>query len=301
MMVRQYILTRFNLRLWRKNKYLQTVSDADWLEHRCRLFERYCLPGIVAQTQRDFRWIVLFDKETPAHVRERVARWRKACPQLSPVWVEPKDSWKYVRIFQRAIAYDQQLLREKGVQPARIATTYMDNDDTLARDYMERVAALAQKTEGRTFLTFHYGLQYFEELNLCVRLKDWRNHFQTLVEDADGGFYTTYGMGSHAEIYSLDRTQVQIWEELTEEAPAWVEVVHGKNVGNDLRFVATRLVTDREALRKLADIDVTTTAHPRLVYRTRFAARYVREFFRRSVQRVFRRQFWQYVCMRPAE
>ena len=87
--IHHFILTRFNLLLWNKDKEGKKVRSASWLEHRFELFERCCLPSIVAQTYQEFEWIVLFDSTTPEIYKEKIADYQKRCPQLIPVYVEP--------------------------------------------------------------------------------------------------------------------------------------------------------------------------------------------------------------------
>lgn len=63
--IQHFILTRFNLLIFNKNKEGKKVRTIKWLEHRFMLFEKYCLPSVKNQTCQDFQWIVLFDSSTP--------------------------------------------------------------------------------------------------------------------------------------------------------------------------------------------------------------------------------------------
>lgn len=69
--LQHFILTRFNLLLWNKDKENKKVRSKEWLEHRFSLFEKYCLPSIKSQTCQDFEWIVLFDSSTPEMLKEK--------------------------------------------------------------------------------------------------------------------------------------------------------------------------------------------------------------------------------------
>ena len=64
MKLQHFILTRFNILLWRQDKKGSKVRTTKWLEHRFSLFEKYCLPSIKNQTYQKFEWIVLFDSMT---------------------------------------------------------------------------------------------------------------------------------------------------------------------------------------------------------------------------------------------
>ena len=60
-----FLITRFNLNLYERDKHAAPTRTARWLEHRFEVFERYCLPSVAAQTATDFRWLCLFDAATP--------------------------------------------------------------------------------------------------------------------------------------------------------------------------------------------------------------------------------------------
>ena len=47
MTLQHFILTRFNILLWRKDKSGSPVRSREWLEHRFSLFERFCLPSLM--------------------------------------------------------------------------------------------------------------------------------------------------------------------------------------------------------------------------------------------------------------
>lgn len=98
--LQHFILTRFNLLIFNKDKKGQKVRSASWLEHRFALFERYCLPSIIAQTCQCFRWIVLFDSTTPERLKEKIAEYQKSCPQLKPVYVMLESGRFFSQIFR---------------------------------------------------------------------------------------------------------------------------------------------------------------------------------------------------------
>lgn len=148
-MLHHFLLTRFNLLLWTKDKAGHKERTAEWLEHRFALFERYCLPSIMAQTCPEFEWIVLFDSSTPQWFRGRIAEWQKECPQLKPVFVEPEMGRFIAEIFRREVCL-RLALRQAQEMQGRVLTTYLDNDDALSvwfvEDVQQRASALADGT-----------------------------------------------------------------------------------------------------------------------------------------------------------
>ena len=62
MKYKHLIFTRFNLQYeLDSDLHLQ----AAWLDERFRLFEQYCLPSIVGQTDLHFTWVILSSNQTP--------------------------------------------------------------------------------------------------------------------------------------------------------------------------------------------------------------------------------------------
>lgn len=63
-MYEHFVITKFNLR-----KYCICIEDInDWIEwtrDRIFLFKTYCLPSFLNQTNKNFTWLIYFDKNTP--------------------------------------------------------------------------------------------------------------------------------------------------------------------------------------------------------------------------------------------
>ena len=119
--MQHFILTRFNLLLWNKDKEGNLVRTTKWLEHRFLLFEKYCLPSISNQTCKSFEWIVLFDNSTPDTYKKKISEFQQKCLQLIPIYVSPKEGRYFAQIFRDEVA--------KRIKDKRVITTYLDNDD----------------------------------------------------------------------------------------------------------------------------------------------------------------------------
>ena len=69
---KHFIITLFNLKIWKEDKTHRATQTADWLAQRFDLFERFCLPSVAHQTNKNFTWLCLFDKDTPTDMRQRI-------------------------------------------------------------------------------------------------------------------------------------------------------------------------------------------------------------------------------------
>ena len=72
MTYKHIILTRFNLQFELGN---DIHTQPYWLDERFRLFEKYCLPSIVGQTNQNFTWVILSSEQTPTKYKERLSQY----------------------------------------------------------------------------------------------------------------------------------------------------------------------------------------------------------------------------------
>ena len=265
-----FILTRFNLLLWNKDKEGNPVRSVAWLEHRFSLFERYTLPSIANQTNKNFVWIVLFDSNTPEVFKQRISSYQEDCPLFVPIFVKPKGGRFFAQIFRDEVV--------KRLDGSRVITTYLDNDDALNKRFVEDLQRRALDVSDGTFITYNYGYQLYTDHNYVMQIHYPRNHFVSVVEDGNSSSVKTiYGYGSH---YYIDKIKgVRI--EFVKDMPMWCEVIHEKNMGNDAYFLlGAKMVNDTNLLKREFAIDEVVN-HSFALYTTRFIPRYIKTFIRR--------------------
>lgn len=238
-MVHHFILTRFNIFIWTKDKNGNKVRTRAWIEHRFALFERFCLPSIKAQTCKDFEWIVLFDSSTPEEFKAKIDQYREACPQLIPVFVEPQKGRQFASLFKTEVL--SRLSCRSSQEGDRVLTTYLDNDDALNVRYVEDAQQRTLSMPFGAFLYYTDGYQLFTDRMYLMRICHPRNHFVSVVENASPEVLKTiYGYGSH---YFIDRIPGATVERVP-DLPMWCEVVHEKNMGNDAYSIKARRVKE---------------------------------------------------------
>jgi Putative rhamnosyl transferase len=210
------VLTRFNVR------WIVGPHDTGWLAHRFDLFERYCLPSMQGQTNREFRWLVFFDEETPEPFRSRIEAYA-AWPVFSPVLIGPPSSEAY----NDAIA-----AHLDGAD--RLLTTRLDNDDALARDAVDRLQA-AVRQGPREFLNLPVG--YVWNRGRLYRHSHPSNAFLSLSEPAEG--FRSAWADPHEQA-----SQVAPVRQLG-GGPGWLQVIHEHNISNRVRGRRYRHSADR--------------------------------------------------------
>jgi hypothetical protein len=262
-------LTRFNLLLWNKDKEGEPVRTTKWLAHRFRLFENYCLPSIANQTCQDFEWIILFDSTTPEKFKNKIDEYQKECPQMVPIYVEPKKGRLFADIFREEVA--------KRVTTERVITSYLDNDDALNVRFVEDLQQRVQSLPDGTFIFYTNGYQFFTDHKYLMKIHYPRNHFVSVVESSNPAtLKTIYGYGSHYYIDKIKDARIEYAGNLA----MWCEVIHKKNMGNDAYFLGARMVKDAEVLKRDFALNE-TVKHSIGIYMLRFLPRYAKTFFRR--------------------
>lgn len=270
MFLQHFILTRFNLFLWQKDKEGCKVRTTKWLEHRFSLFEKYCLPSIKNQTCQDFEWIVLFDSMTPDSFKERITSYQKECSQMIPVFVKPENGRYFAEIFRRVVV--------KRLKAERVLTTYLDNDDALNIRFAEDIQQRALSLVDGTFIYYKDGYQFYTDYMYMMQIRYNRNHFVSVVENNDAStLKTIYGYGSHYYIDTIKGARI----EYVESQPMWCEIVHEKNIGNDAYFLWAKMIKDTGRLRNNFDVDEDVKFGIR-IYVFHFIPRYLKTFVRRT-------------------
>ena len=217
------LMTRFNLATPGREAAIR--NRPDWLATRFRLFEEFCLPSVAEQTRKAFTWIIYFDKDTPAEFKDRVTALQSQVPfEAWYTGLFPASGWP-----QSVAAV---LGAKPGTMPPTVLTSRLDNDDALARDYMERTAAAAvgQVPAPRTGIVITNG--YIRSATSAYRISHPCNAFASWLERVDqpGGPLTAMGI-SHIDAADFGPL-VQV------PGPGgWLQVVHGGNVSNKVRGV----------------------------------------------------------------
>ena len=278
--LQHFLLTRFNILLWTKDKEGNPVRTIQWLEHRFSLFEKYCLPSVKNQTCQDFEWIILFDSKTPEKYKEKIESLRNDYPQIIPVYVKPEYGRFFADIFRMEM--------EKRLKAKRVISTYLDNDDALNCRFVEDLHKRVPLVGDGTFFYYDEGCQYYTEGEYMMRIHYPRNHFVSVVESADpASVKGIFGYGGHYYINTINGAKIERIKNL----PMWCEVVHEKNMLNDANFLlGTNLIHDRDYLRK--DFGVDAPVNSGLgIYVFRFFPRYIKTFIKRARHRLFGRQW----------
>jgi hypothetical protein len=224
------LLTRFNLPSQGNESLVR--GQENWLRNRVALFERYCLPSVAAQSSRSFTWIIYFDPHSPSWLLEWVRAHERA-GGFHPCFRAEVTTPDLLVDIRAALG---------GESSGELLTTNLDNDDSLAVDFVARVQAVAPMGE-RTAIYLGDGL--IRRGDALYRRTDRHNAFCSVREPWDGA--VSCWMDWHNLLPEHMPAAV------LRGAPGWLQVVHGANVSNRVRGRLTQPGRHRQAFSGLLD------------------------------------------------
>ncbi|MDV8146979.1 glycosyltransferase [Arthrobacter sp. B10-11] len=204
-----FLLTRFNTRL-------EERASEEWLRHRIRYFESLCRASVLSQTNKKFRWLIYFDAERAEWFQKEVDR--LGAGVFEPIWIDgPLTPEKAAAAV------------EERTSAPWVITTRVDNDDALARDFIEAVQAQFGR-EDHQFINFQAGLQMSDGGEVYYR-SDPSGPFISLIERRTDKPLKAVYVGRHDKISEFGPIRQVVAH------PMWLQMVHGLNIGNALRGI----------------------------------------------------------------
>lgn len=166
--MKHYIFTRWNLLTDSSDLYNNSlIKDKDsWMRHRVELFEKYTLPSVMKQTNKNFIWLLSFSKNTPKHYYQKYLQ------------------NKFIKIIHTShIKY----LKDNLISDNIFITSRLDNDDVIFPEYINTI----QKSIGNyTTILDSYGYSYnilTKKWYIPPERKRTNSPFLTLVEFLNPG------------------------------------------------------------------------------------------------------------------
>lgn len=202
------LITRFNVPTPGLEGFIRAQDG--WLKDRVELFERFCSPSVHAQSLQNFHWLVYFDPESPPWFMD---------------WLEAQRATRrFVPIFRNSVSREQLVLDLQTITGGNgeiLVTTNLDNDDGLAINFIRRVQQSITSSR-RTAVYLTHGL-ITKEHSTYLR-SDRRNAFCSVAETWDRPVTAWADWHNRLEL-------TMPVAELPGE-PAWLQVIHGRNVSN---------------------------------------------------------------------
>ena len=202
MTFQHYIITRFNVSL--ESAGHSKVCTHEYLDYRFPLFEHFCLPSVIGQTCQDFKWLVLFDANTPQNYLERADDIHNHYPNFIPCHLDTnryaKDSFgnNYTVDLENdqclcgilSLFIKECINRTTSVVPDFYVTTRLDSDDALHCDMVATIQKKVKKGAQFVAYDFVYSYKYILNERIAYRYPLFNGHFITLVEPSTETFHS---------------------------------------------------------------------------------------------------------------
>jgi len=212
---RHVLLTRFNVRM---RGTADQLPDS-WLVSRLSLFEQFTLPAIRSQTKQPDSWLIFCDDRSPGWFRTQLGGLLPE-PHYEALWVSEVFGGD---VCSRAV--------EERIRGGKyLITTRVDNDDIVARDFIQEVQAQFDEQE-RQFVNFTHGAQTTKG-RMYLR-SDPSNAFVSLIERRGSHPPLTVFIDGHDRL----REHGHVAQVLTH--PMWIQVIHGGNLANVVHGIRT--------------------------------------------------------------
>jgi len=222
-MIEQILLTRFNV----YNEEYFSVDGRNfenWCADRVQKFKTVCLPSVIQAHERaDFRWIILFDQESPQVVTELIMELMQQA-WIYPIFVPRNTNISFaalplIKAAVHAITRDD---------TDYIITTRLDNDDAIHSRYMEAVLWNARKIIKQPDIQYPHVLDFevgtsFDSKEVRVFTMSKISMFLNLIEKRADGVLSAFAK-SHSTINDHYQTT-----RIRTNEPLWMMHCHSNN------------------------------------------------------------------------
>lgn len=217
-MYKHYLITRFNLRNpnWSITKNNESILTDEWMIHRIWLFENFCLPSVMAQTNQNFKWLIYFDKSTPEIFKQQLSLILKNKENISCFYIDGMQS------FHSSITSH---IEKDAINIPYIITSRIDNDDCIHKTYIQEVQQVFNQQDFMAIdVVKGYSLQISPTMMLGKKEHVF-NPFISLIEKKE--HFKTVWQSDH-NMWKKENRITKI-----KDKRLWMSIIHEKNKVNE--------------------------------------------------------------------
>ncbi|WP_178984745.1 glycosyltransferase [Winogradskyella helgolandensis] len=220
--MKHFIATRFNLKVegWTTAKDGYTALTDEWLSDRFELFQAYCLPSVINQSNQNFYWAIYLDIDTPNQFKKMIEDLTKNHNHFFPMFIDGTKSLN--------ASFKSFIESHLDHTDDYFINSRLDNDDAIHQDYVKTIQQLTIKKD-KTIIDLRKGYQ----MNVTKNYYEYRNFefsfnpFISLIEKSDA--IETIFSKMHRDWKQADSIIV------FNEYPLWIEVIHKSNKANEVK------------------------------------------------------------------
>lgn len=213
---KHFLITRYNVPLdgWHLDKSGSSTRDDAWLEHRLQLFKQYCIPTILAQSEKYFTWLIYCNANTPQFYLDTINELLNSMPN---VMIQLTSG------YHECLADIDEILTNSGTP--YVITSRLDNDDGLGIHYIQTIQQNFIAQNG-VILNLLNGHGYNVTRKVATKMYNIRNnHFSSLIEATKPG-------GGHISIrgFQHDNPPSDFIIHNLVLSNSWLKVFHERNL-----------------------------------------------------------------------
>lgn len=219
--MKHFVITRFNVSfkgIYDHDKNKNEINSLTWLRKRFELFDKYCFPSVIGQSNQDFIWLVFFGNDTPIEFHNKINGYSLLMPNFYSVFVDDDKHFKSEILVQ--------INNMLNTTDEYIITTRLDNDDVFSKDYIDKIQKVF-KPKHDLYIDFYHGAQFHERNKVLLRFLQKKSHFISKIERVND--IKTVMCSNHMQIENFG-----VVESHYTENPMWVELIHDTNLVNVL-------------------------------------------------------------------
>ena len=222
-----FLITRFNLKKegWKTDKNSARVLNKNWLKNRVKLFLKFCLPSVLAQSSKNFKWLIFFEKGSETKLKKLLSELEEH-EFIEPVFLNGYTEFQTLLpslIFKRISNNKNWVL-----------TTRLDNDDAINRKFMARLEQSIQNPKNNTVYHFPQGVCLdIGQRNRLASLVYPLNQFVSLLEKVESNKPIKTVLCREHDTWDSTFTLVKV-----NLPDAWLQVTHSRNMANTYRGVS---------------------------------------------------------------
>ncbi len=217
-MFQHFLITRFNLRnpKWDVTKNNESLLNEDWMINRMWLFENFCMPSVVNQTNKNFTWLLYFDTTTSDNFKEIISKITQRHSNISVFFIDGMPSFK---------GEIQQYILNNTKNYSHIITSRIDNDDCIHKDFINEIQLKFNSQDYHAIDVIQgYSLQ-IEPSYILGKKEHIFNPFISLIEKNDDP--KTVWENDH-NMWKKETRITQITDKRL-----WMSIIHQKNKVNE--------------------------------------------------------------------
>jgi len=212
------LITRFNLKNpnWVVTKNNEALLDDQWMQERMELFKNYCLPSILNQTNKNFKWLLFFDSSTDEKFRKSITELVNNHNFIEVLYIDGMPNFN-----KSILEYIEKNIKEIPY----LITSRIDNDDCVSNRFIEEVQKNFNKQD---FMAFDYIQGYTLQIEPQIILGKKEhifNPFISLIEKNENPKTVWHYVHNQ---WKKEPRVTQITDKRI-----WMSIIHEKNKVNE--------------------------------------------------------------------